>query len=242
VKLIGYIRVSSEEQATSGLSLGSQEQRIRQYADLYQHELVALHQDAGISGKSIENRPGVLAALYDLAYVPADGLIVDNLNRLTRNVGDLGKLMKDFFTTKALITVQDHIDTSTAAGRLMANVIITVSQWQLEDGAEKTRNVLRTRKRVTKESGALNPAMGHRAKRGKLAVGQAPYGYAWHDKVLVENQNEQKWISFMRQQREHGKSHYAICLELKNRQVPARGGGDWHPTQVQRILKAEWNQ
>lgn len=240
MKLIGYLRTSDDDVNDPRLSTGSQEQRILDYARLYGHEIAAIHRDVGISGKSIDNRPGILQALHDMAYLPADGIIVDTLNRLTRSVIDVGTMMEDFFQTKSLISVTEQFDTKTAAGRLMVNVLIMVSQWQREDGGERTRNVLRTRKLVT--DGSLNPVMAHRAKHKKLAVGKAPYGYIWHDKVLVKNPVEQKWITFMQGQRlDHSKSYFGIALELNERQVPTRGGHRWKPEVVRRILKAEWN-
>ena len=70
--VVGYVRVSTEEQAREGLSLSAQEAKLRAYCDLYELELVAVVSDAGVSAKSLE-RPGLASALAALESGAAEG-------------------------------------------------------------------------------------------------------------------------------------------------------------------------
>lgn len=101
MKVIGYVRVSTEEQATQGVSLAAQEAKLRQYRELFGHDLVEVVNDGGQSAKTL-NRPGLQSALAALKNGQADGLLVLKLDRLTRSVRDLGELLESYFTKSAL--------------------------------------------------------------------------------------------------------------------------------------------
>jgi DNA invertase Pin-like site-specific DNA recombinase len=238
MKITAYCRVSTEEQARDGLSLPSQEQRIRAYVAAFPDlELSGIVQETG-SGKTLQ-RPKLAGALEWIDEGRSEGLIVVSLDRLTRSVRDMGELLAEHFETAALMCVQDHIDTRTAAGRLMINLLVSVSQWEREAIGERTSAVLRTQKVV--RDGSANPLMAYRARVGKVANGRAPYGWAWFRGGLVPDPTEQKWVAWMLECRVQGRPVAWIRKELNVRQVPARSGGLWGDSQVRRILKAEWN-
>ena len=141
MKVIAYCRVSTEEQACHGVSLAAQEAKLRAYADLYGHELVEVIVDAGHSAKTLA-RPGLQRALLALKAGQADGVLVLKLDRLTRSVRDLGFLLEEYFQTSALLSVQEQCDTSSAAGRLILNVLMSVAQWERESTSERTKTAL----------------------------------------------------------------------------------------------------
>ncbi len=145
MKVIAYTRVSTEEQATQGVSLAAQEAKLRAYCDLYGHELVEVIIDAGQSAKTL-NRPGLQQALAALKTGRADGLLVLKLDRLTRSVRDLGELLEGYFQTSALLSLQEQCDTSTAAGRLVLNLLTSVAQWEREATGERTKTALAHKK------------------------------------------------------------------------------------------------
>src|SRR5208282_3101341 len=127
MRVIGYPRVSTEEQATSGQSLSAQRSKLEAYAKLYDLELVEIIEDAGESGKTL-NRPGLQRALAMIRAGEADGLVICKLDRLTRSIGDWQELIDGFFGEKAgkhLFSVSDAIDTRSAAGRLVLNVLLS---------------------------------------------------------------------------------------------------------------------
>ena len=88
-RVIGYVRVSTEDQADNGISLEEQRTRIRAYATAHGLEVVRIAADEGISGKTIRSRPGLLSALEELSDAEADGLVVCKLDRLSRTTTDL---------------------------------------------------------------------------------------------------------------------------------------------------------
>lgn len=156
MRAVGYVRVSTDKQAERGVSLAEQEARLRAYAHLYELDLVSvISEDA--SAKSLD-RPGLQRALG--ALEPGMGLLVAKLDRLTRSVRDLCDLCDTVFKDCALLSVGEQIDTRTAAGRLVLNVLSSVSQWEREAIGERTK-----------------AAMGHLRREGRYTGGHVPYGY-----------------------------------------------------------------
>jgi DNA invertase Pin-like site-specific DNA recombinase len=142
-RVVGYIRVSSREQAEDGISLAAQRAKIQAYAVAMDLDLIAIEEDAGISAKTVVDRPGLVRALGMLENSQADGILVAKLDRLTRSVRDLGDLVEHYFASKwSLLSVSDSIDTRTAAGRLVLNVLTSVAQWEREATGERTRDAL----------------------------------------------------------------------------------------------------
>lgn len=88
MKVVAYLRVSTDNQQESGLGLSDQEQKIIGYCKLYDLELVKIIKEAA-SGRSLD-RPGLQEALNMLEKGEAEGLIVAKLDRLTRSVRDMG--------------------------------------------------------------------------------------------------------------------------------------------------------
>ena len=131
MKVIGYARVSTAEQASGGISLEAQEAKIRAYCDLHDLELVEVIIDGGESAKNLK-RPGLQRGLAMLKKKTVGGLVVCKLDRLSRSVKDWNCLIDGYFGEKAgkqLFSVADSIDTRTAAGRLVLNVLMSVAQW-----------------------------------------------------------------------------------------------------------------
>lgn len=141
--MIGYVRVSTAEQAASALGLADQEKRVREEAKHRGWHLVRVERDEGASGKSLD-RPGLRRALEAIAAKRADGLIVAKLDRLSRSVIDFGELLL-WFREEAdatLVALDLGVDTSTAAGELVASVFAAVAQWERSVIAERTRAAL----------------------------------------------------------------------------------------------------
>ncbi len=121
MKAVGYIRVSTEDQAMTGVSLPAQRAKLEAYASLYGLELVRIEVDDGVSAKTLE-RPALRRALATVDRGEADGLLIAKLDRLSRSVADWDRLIDGYFGERAgkqLWSVADSIDTRTAAGRLV---------------------------------------------------------------------------------------------------------------------------
>lgn len=222
MKVVGYIRVSTEEQASSGQSLDAQRAKLTAYAALYDLELVEIVEDAGVSAKTL-NRPGLQRALELLDSGEAEGLLIAKLDRLTRSVGDWQILIDEHFSERAgrmLFSVADSIDTRTAAGRLVLNVLLSVAQWERETIAERTAD-------------ALQHKIGRGERCGKIRFG---YDLADDGRTLVANPTEQEAIHLIRELRSAGESLRDIAKELERRGVKTKEGQPWKHTSVKRIL------
>ncbi len=222
MKVIGYCRVSTEEQATNGQSIDAQRAKVEGYAKLYDLDLAGVIVDAGVSAKSL-NRQGLMEALAELRKGEAEGLIICKLDRLTRSVGDWQELIDGYFGEKSgkqLLSVADCIDTRTAAGRLVLNVLLSVAQWEREAIGERTRDALQ-----------------HKIAKGECC-GKVRFGFdlAEDGKTLVPNECEQEAIRLMRELRAAGTSYLGIASALNIRAVPTKEGKPWLPMTVRNIL------
>ena len=223
MRAIGYVRVSTQEQSADGVSLAAQEAKIRAYAALYDIELIDVIVDGGQSAKSLD-RPGLQQALAALKAKKADGLIVAKLDRLTRSVADLATLLDGFFSEKAgrqLWSVADAIDTRTAAGRMVLNILMSVSQWEREAIGERTRDALQ-----------------HKRAQGER-VGQIPFGFdlAADGVTLVPNAQEQEVLSLIRRLRSEGHSYRSITSELNAQGIRRKKGStSWDHQYIARLL------
>lgn len=223
-RAIGYVRVSTDEQATHGVSLAAQEAKLRAYAELYDIELVRVEVDAGASAKSL-NRPALQRALASLKRREADAILVAKLDRLTRSVRDLGELIDDYFRDerRALLSVADQIDTRSAGGRMVLNVMTSVAQWEREAIGERT-----------------SAAKQHLAKQGRFLGGSAPYGYriAGDGESLEPIADEQAVVSQARTLRAAGMALRAVAATLAERGVVSRTGRPFGAEQISRMLAA----
>ena len=126
-RCILYIRCSTDKQE-KGVTLEAQRAKLVAYAELYELEVVEIIVDAAASAKSLA-RPGLQRALEMLRKGSANAIAVSKLDRLTRSVRDLGELVDTVFAPgkAALLSVGEQIDTRSAAGRLVLNVLASVS-------------------------------------------------------------------------------------------------------------------
>ncbi len=142
MKAIAYVRVSTEKQADFGISLEAQTEKIRAMTVLQGAELREIIVDAGESAKSL-NRPVWERILEIVDAREIDAIIVAKLDRLTRSVRDLADLLERFNRNGvSLVSVGESLDTGTAAGRLLLNIMTSVSQWECEAISERTRDAL----------------------------------------------------------------------------------------------------
>jgi DNA invertase Pin-like site-specific DNA recombinase len=145
VHVIGYTRVSTEEQATSGLGLEDQHRHIAAEADR-RSWTVDWVEDAGWSAKDL-NRPGITAALTSLREGEAQALVVAKLDRLSRSLMDFAGLMATARREGwALVALDLGVDTSTPQGEMMANVMATFAHFERRLIGERTRAALAVRK------------------------------------------------------------------------------------------------
>src|SRR5215469_3222082 len=142
VKAVGYARVSTDKQADRGVSLDAQTEKIRAMAVVHSATLVDLIVDGGESAKSLIRR-GMTRLLAMVEAGEVHTVLVAKLDRLTRSVKDLCTLLERFERRGvALVSVAESLDTGSAAGRLVLNIMTAVSQWEREAIGERTRDAL----------------------------------------------------------------------------------------------------
>lgn len=206
--VIGYIRVSTDEQADSGAGLKAQRRAIENECQRRGWNLVEIYEDAGASAKSLRNRVGLIGALIALESTrTAEGLVVAKLDRLTRSLPDFATLMQRSRARGwSLVALDLGVDTTTPAGELVANVMASVAQWERRVIGDRTREALAVR----------------RAEGVKLG----------RPKALPENIRRR-----IRRERDKGATFAAIADKLNREEVPtARGGTKWHPSTVRAVL------
>ncbi len=187
--VLGYVRVSTTEQGRSGLGLEAQRAAIVAACAGRGWELVTTYQDIA-SGKSTNGRHELRRALDDLGARRADGLMVAKLDRLSRSVVDFGRVLK--LSQRhgwALVILDLDLDTSTPTGKLMANVLISVAEWERDAIAQRTKAGLDSKRARGERLGrerVILPALERRIIRmrqrgmsfqaiaGKLSADQVP--------------------------------------------------------------------
>jgi len=221
MRVIGYVRVSTSKQA-DGLSLDTQRERLQQYANLYGHDLVCVFED-NVSG-AVLNRSGMNAARMMLAEGSADALMVTRLDRLTRSLPDLQVLLDSHFNPKSgkhLILIREQVDTSSASGRLVLNILTAVNEFDRISIGERTA-----------------AALAHKKAKGEFIGGGVPYGYllATDGVSLTPNRAERAVIKTAMKHRLTGVSLREVGRRLGDEGFFTRKGTVFGAKQVARAL------
>jgi DNA invertase Pin-like site-specific DNA recombinase len=146
-RVIGYLRVSTEEQAVSGLGLADQREVISREALRRGWSDVDFVTDEGFSAKSLK-RPAIAEALRDLTEGRASVLVVSKLDRLSRSLLDFATLMDRARREGWQLVVLDlAIDTTTPSGQLMANVMASFAEYERQLIGQRTSAALQQKKR-----------------------------------------------------------------------------------------------
>ncbi len=142
MRVLGYCRVSTDEQADSGAGLEAQRQSIVAECERRGWDVVEMVEDAGCSARNLK-RPGIQAALDHLKRGEVDGLVAAKLDRLSRSMLDFTALMADAQKQGwALVALDCAVDTTTPAGEAMANVLATFAQFERRLIGQRTKEAL----------------------------------------------------------------------------------------------------
>ncbi len=219
---VGYVRVSTDEQARDGVSLDAQEARLRAFAMATGRELVEVVVDDGQSAKSLQ-RPGMARILDGIRSGRIGAVVALKLDRLTRSVGDLADLLKLFDRKDvALVSVTENFDTSTAIGRMFLQMTGVISQWEREAIGERTAF-----------------ALEHK-RRNRQAYGRTPFGYRRDGDALVEDPQQQAALAEARRMADAGETLGAIGARLTELgAMTPQGGRKWYASSVRSILRSK---
>ncbi len=216
LKAAAYIRVSTAGQAEEGSSLPEQRDTISARIEAEGWELVEVYADEGVSGKS-EDRRELQRLLADLPRL--DRVVVTELSRLGRRAAGMLELFDRFESEDvALVSIRQSIDTSSAAGRLLRNVLISVAEFESEQLGERVAAV--SRSKVSKG--------GHH--------GRTPYGYNKPGGVLVPHPTQSKIVRRIFNEAAAGKTQRMIARDLNADKVKPQRAKLWKQTSIGRIL------
>lgn len=213
LRVIGYLRVSTGEQADSGLGLDAQRACIQAEADRRGWTIVRWIEDAGVSGKSLK-RPGIQEALR-LLEAPrrtreVDTLVVAKLDRLSRSVADFAAIVgRSRQQHWRLVVIDQDFDASTTNGKMFANMLAVLAEWERDLIGDRTRA----------------------AMAAKKATG-ATFG---NPKVIPPDVVE-RIVAAHRA----GQSLRQIAADLQAAGIPtARGGRAWHASTIKAVLGSQ---
>jgi DNA invertase Pin-like site-specific DNA recombinase len=209
IAAVGYVRVSTEEQAISGAGLEAQRAAIVSQVERRGWKLVEIYEDAGVSGKSLAGRPRLAAAIEAVESGEADTLVVAKLDRLSRSLLDFaGLLDRSRRKSWSLVALDLAIDTTTPAGEMLAHILATFSQFERRLIGERTRNALAQK------------------RREGVRLGRP---------TVMESDVRER----IQREREAGRTYAAIADALTEEGVPtAHKGRRWHPSTVRKALLA----
>ncbi|MCW2920750.1 MAG: recombinase [Thermoleophilia bacterium] len=215
-----YARVSTPDQARSGLSLDLQLRRMRAHCEAHGYTVVEEIREEGHSAKSLD-RPGMDLVRHLLREAAVEAVVVYKLDRLTRSVADFAKLLEEFEAAGVSFeAVVDRLDTSSPSGRLVVNIMLSVAQWEREEAASRTKE-----------------ALGQAKARG-VFLGKPPVGWRVQAGRLVPGERIEV-VEMVHALRDRGLTLHEIAVRLNEDEVPTKTGrGPWRKNTVARALRA----
>lgn len=219
--VIGYVRVSTQEQAVEGSSLSSQRAKIEAWAEATDAALIDVVEDGAVSGtRHLAEREGGarIARLLEQRRPEVDAVVITRLDRLGRNAAEtLGHLRCFASGRVGLVSITDRLDLTTPSGRAMASMSAVFAELERELIGARTAEALA------------------RLRDEGRAYGAVPYGFDRVGDHLVANTDQQRMVKEIVELRESRCSFREIASWLNNEGVPAKRGGCWSPMSVRSV-------
>ena len=227
LRAVGYLRVSTEEQARDGVSLDAQRHRIEAHAAANGWELASIESDNGISGKRLKNRPGLRRTLSSLRRRKADALLVVALDRLSRTTTDVLDLAaRSEREGWQIMAVQEQVDASSPEGEFLLTLKASLAQLE--------------RRKIGQRTAA---ALAELRRQGKRTSRFPPFGYMWLDGRRVEVEAEQHILREILEHRAAGRGARRIAKALNGARCPnPRTQRPWTPSTLAAILRSAARQ
>ena len=213
-----YIRVSTEDQAREGFSLGEQKEKLLQLCSYKGYKVFKVYEDAGVSAKDMEHRPAFQEMLADMKKGKINYIVAYKLDRVTRSVRDLEELIAQLEKHNCyLVCDRDDVNTSTANGRFFVRMLTVLSQLEIEIVSERTKF-------------GLNGAI----KSGHIP-GQRPFGYMKsEDKKMIVDNATKPYVEKIFDMYLEGKSFQAIANYFNENNIYPKK--KWKDTTIQKII------
>lgn len=215
-----YMRVSTEDQAREGFSLPEQKERLQAFCKFKGYEIIDYYEDAGISAKTGNYRPEFERLKEDIINGRINTIVALKLDRITRSIYDWEELITFLEKYDAYLDcANDEINTTTANGKMISRLLMSVSQNEIERTSERTKVGL---------AGAI--------KQGHLPS-QAPLGYKHENKKLVIDYSTKDVVIRIFNMYHSGLSHRKIANKLNEEQV--LGKTNWRDSTIINLLQNE---
>lgn len=214
-----YIRVSTDEQVKDGFSISAQREKLKAYCKVHDWDDYKFYVDEGISAKDTA-RPQLQKLINHIEEGKIKTVLVYRLDRLTRSVLDLYKLLETFDECGCTFKSATEVyDTGSAMGRLFITLVAALAQWERENLGERVR-------------------MGQieKARQGKYSA-KEPFGFNKDEEDrLIINEEERKILLLMKKKIEDGYSIRRLANYLDNSGIPPVRGYKWHIRSVLNFL------
>jgi len=220
VKVAIYTRVSTEDQAKEGFSLDAQLDKLRSYCKARDWAIGGEYIDDGYSGRYIKRRPAYKQMMEELDKW--DTLLVIKMDRIHRNSKNFMLMMEDLKKqNKEFVSMTESLDTNTAMGRFVMDIIQRIAQLESEQIGER-----------------VYAGMEQKAKSNSGMLGfNIPYGYDYINGELIINKTESKIVQNIYSWYLKGKSMGEIVKMLNSTKIPTKKGGIWAKKTISKILK-----
>ena len=215
-----YMRVSTEDQAREGFSLPEQKERLEAFCKFKGYEIIDYYQDAGISAKTGNYRPEFERLKEDIKSKKINTIVSLKLDRITRSIYDWENLITFLDENDAYLDcANDEINTTTANGKMISRLLMSVSQNEIERTSERTKIGL---------AGAI--------KQGHIPH-VAPLGYKHDNKTLVIDYSTKDIVVRIFELYYEGYSYQKISNLFNEEKV--LGKDNWRDSTIQNILENE---
>ena len=236
--VFGYARVSTGKQEHS---IPAQVSKIRAQALLKDLSIHAIIEDADESAKTLD-RPGLQKLLESIERGEVCTIIITKLDRLTRRIADIDRLIQLFDRKRVtLISTAENLDTASATGRMMVNMIVLMSQWEREVIGERTRDAMAGMKSRGLQTGNVPYGFQRGAIVGETRTGRPVYSVVpfEHEQNVLLVIRTMRAASQWGHSRAKSNSFRAIAAELNRQGFKTRKGGEWKPEYVWGVVKGE---
>ena len=221
MKVLGYVRVSSEIQKKKNNSIPLQKKKINEYCQLNDFELIDVYEDNGISGMSIDKRNGYKSMIQYLNDNDIDAIVVWSLSRLGRKMKDVVEFM-DYLKQNNIgfYSIKENLNNNDKIGSLIMNILSSINEFEVEVIRERIKDV----KRNKKQNGEV--------------YGRMMYGFDNVNGKMVENKDEKRVISRIKNFRSRGWSWRKISNRLNESNIKSKEDKIWYDGSVYNMMKS----